>query len=344
MRNSTLKADGATHVEQLALFVARLILLLANHVGDIGVLREALALAREVGLGTCAAAAGAMSADQRHTTWDFGELPELLEIRQGKQSLIGFPALIDHGDAVGIEVFDEPELAAARHRLGLRRLFALQVRDALKYLDKNIPDLQAMAVTYMSLGTQDELRQHIIDLALERAFMAEPLPADADSFAQRVQEGRTRLTLIANEVARLAGTILQEWSAAQRKLRDSRQLPEAARADITRQLQNLLPRNFLLRTPWTQLQHLPRYLKAVGMRLDKQRGDHQRDADRQQELQALETRYWRLLAERKGQQDARLDEYRWMLEELRVSFFAQQLRTPYPVSVKRLDRFWGQLL
>uniref|UniRef100_UPI0020C0F85B DUF3418 domain-containing protein n=1 Tax=Escherichia coli TaxID=562 RepID=UPI0020C0F85B len=88
---------------------------------------------------------------QRYTAWDFGELPELMEIRQGGQTLIGFPALIDQGDAVTIEVFDEPEVAAARHRLGLRRLFALTIRDALKYLEKNIPDLQKMAVAYMPL-------------------------------------------------------------------------------------------------------------------------------------------------------------------------------------------------
>src|SRR2546427_7553097 len=81
-------------------------------------------------------------ADSRYKEWSFGELPELMEIGRGGQTLIGFPALIDHGDAVGIEVFDEPEVAAARHRVGLRRLFALQIRDALKYLEKNIPDLQ----------------------------------------------------------------------------------------------------------------------------------------------------------------------------------------------------------
>jgi ATP-dependent helicase HrpA len=118
------------------------------------------------------AAAGkpAQSHDARYKDWSFGELPELMEIKKGGTTLIGFPALIDHGDAVGIEVFDEPEAAAAKHRVGLRRLFALQIRDALKYLEKNIPDLQKMAVAYMPLGTQEELRGQIIDVAIDRAF------------------------------------------------------------------------------------------------------------------------------------------------------------------------------
>jgi len=280
--------------------------------------------------------------DARYTEWRFGELPELMEIKKGGQTLLGFPALIDHGEAVAIEVFDEPEVAAARHRVGLRRLFALQIKDALKYLEKNIPDLQKMAVAYMPLGTQEELRAQIIAVAMDRAFLQDPLPTTEGAFKQRVQEGRGRLTLIANEVARMAGAILQEYAAAQRKIKDTKNAPEATR-DAGEQLQKLMPRNFIAQAPWAQLQHYARYLKAIGVRLDKYRADPARDAAKLKELQPLEQRYGRLLAERKGQQDARLQEYRWMLEELRVSFFAQELRTPYPVSTKRLDKVWQQL-
>ncbi|MDH1901828.1 ATP-dependent RNA helicase HrpA [Comamonas aquatica] len=284
----------------------------------------------------------AQKAEQRYTAWSFGELPELMEISKGSTTLIGFPALIDHGSEVGIEVFDEPEVAAARHRVGLRRLFALQIKDALKYLEKNIPDLQKMAVAYMPLGTQEELRAQIIDVAIDRAFLQEPLPANAADFQQRVQDGRGRLTLIANEVARMAGTILTEYAAAARKIKDTKNAPEATK-DAGEQLQKLMPKNFIAVAPWAQLGHYARYLKAITTRLDKYRADPARDAAKLKELQPLEQRYWRLVAERKGQVDARMQEYRWMLEELRVSFFAQELRTPYPVSAKRLDKVWGQL-
>ncbi len=281
-------------------------------------------------------------APQRYTAWTFGELPELMEISKGGQTLIGFPALVDVQDAVTIEVFDEPDVAANKNRAGLRRLFALQMKDALKYLEKNIPDLQKMAVAYMPLGTADELKTQIIDVALDRAFLMDPLPNDETTFKRRIEEGRGRLTLIANEVARLAGTILLEFGAATRKIKDTKNAPDAT-ADCTQQLQRLMPKNFMAATPWPQLQHCARYLKAVTLRLDKYRADPARDAQRLTELKPQEQRYWRLVAERKGAQDARMLEFRWLLEELRVSFFAQELRTPQPVSIKRLEKAWGQL-
>jgi len=281
-------------------------------------------------------------AEARYTHWTFGELPELMEIGRGGQQLIGFPALIDAGDAVTIEVFDEPELAGARHRAGLRRLFALQIKDALKYLEKNIPDLQKMAVAYIPLGTQEELRSQILDVAMDRAFLLEPLPTNAQEFDRRVQEGRGRLTLIANEVARLAGTILIEYAAAARKIKDTKIAPDAVQ-DAQQQLQRLVPKNFLTAAPWPQLAHFARYLKAITARLDKLRADPARDAAKLAELRPQDQRYWRLVAERKGAVDARMQELRWLLEELRVSFFAQELRTPQPVSTKRLDKLWAQI-
>ena len=281
-------------------------------------------------------------AQHKYTAWTFGELPELMEIRKADQTLIGFPALVDRGDGVSLEVFDEPEMAAARHRKGLARLCALQIRDALKYLEKNIPDLQKMSVAFMSLGSADELKAQILEVALDRAFLQDPLPADEPTFKRRVEEGRARLTLIANEVARLAGTILVEYAGAIRKIKDTRSAPEAT-ADCNQQLQRLMPKNFLAITPWPQLQHFARYLKAITLRLDKIRADPARDAQRLLELRGQEQRYWRLVAERKGVQDTRMLEFRWLLEELRVSFFAQELRTPQPVSIKRLDKAWAQL-
>jgi ATP-dependent helicase HrpA len=285
---------------------------------------------------------GAGAATGPFTEWVFGELPELMEIRKGGQTLIGFPALVDLGSAVQIEVFDEPDVAQKKHQVGLRRLFALHIKDALKYLEKNIPDLQKMAVAYMALGTSDELRGQIIDLALDRAFLQEPWPTDAASFKSRLDEGRSRLTLIANEVARMCAQVLSEYAAAAKKIRDSKSSPQAS-ADCAQQLQRLVGKTFVRDTPWTQMQHLVRYLKAIAMRLDKCRADPARDEQRMSEVKAQEQRYWRLVADRKGATDARMLEFRWLLEELRVSLFAQELRTPQPVSTKRLDKAWSQL-
>ena len=293
----------------------------------------------------------AIRALQRYTSWSFGELPELMEIGKGTQTLIGFPALIDLGDAVTIEVFDEPDTAAAKHRAGLRRLFSLQIKDGLKYLEKNLPELQKIATAYMLVGraadnsgggTLEELRQQIIEVALDRAFLLEPLPTNEADFKKRVDDGRGRLTLIASEVARLAGGILIEFAVTQRKIKDTKNAAEAA-LDTAQQLQRLVPKKFLTTTPYGQLQHFTRYLKAITLRLEKWRADPARDAARMVELRPQEQRYWRLVTERKGAVDTRMQEYRWLLEELRVSFFAQELRTPQPVSLKRLEKAWAQL-
>jgi ATP-dependent helicase HrpA len=258
---------------------------------------------------------------------------------------------VDVGDAVRIEVFDEPEVAATKHRAGLRRLFAMQIKDALKYLEKNLPDLQKMSVVYMMVGkspdgsgggTTEELKQQILDVALDRAFLLDPLPTCEADFKRRLEEGRGRLTLIANEIARLASTVLTEFAAANRKVKDTKTCPDSV-ADAAQQLQRLVGKRFITDTPYTQLQHFARYLKGVVLRLDKLRVDAARDATKLAELKPLDQKYWRLVAERKGVTDARMQEFRWLLEELRVSFFAQELRTPQPVSVKRLDKAWQQL-
>ena len=178
-------------------------------------------------------------------------------------------------------------------------------------------------------------------VALDRAFLADPLPADAVAFARRVDEGRGRLTLIAGEVARIAAGVLADLVAAQKKLKDARP-PKDVADDIAAQMERLVPKRFLAVTPWPRLGHLPRYLKAIVMRLDKLKGDPARDASRLAELRPLEQRHAKKLAERRGARDPRLEEFRWWLEELRVSLFAQELKTPQPVSAKRLEKIWAQ--
>jgi len=291
-----------------------------------------------------AAAAPAMDAAQRHTDWGFGELPELLEVRKGGASLIGFPALIDKGTHVEIEVFDEPDVAQAQHRKGLIRLFALQLKEPLKYLEKSLgQELVTMGVAYMPLGSVDELRAQVQSVAVERAFLGDPLPTDAAAFQARLAEGRGRLNLIAQEVARQASTVLLEFQAAQRKIKDAKGLPKDLADDLQAQLARLMPKQFVTQTPWTQWQHLPRYLKGVQLRLDKWRQDGARDAKLLAELRPLEQRWQRRVAELRGARDPRLDDFRWQLEELRVGLFAQELRTPQPVSVKRLEKVWQSM-
>ena len=277
------------------------------------------------------------------TAWTFGELPELLEITKGKQTLVGFPGLVDKGEHCDLEVFDDPDVAARTHHAGLRRLFALQLKDQVKFLTKNIPGLQQMGMQYMALGSQEELRDQIIDAALELTCMQEPLPKDADKFDARREQARTRLGLLANQVAQLAAQILAEYHALPRKLQGFKAHAQAV-ADIQSQVSALIGKRFLIGNDYAQLAHFPRYLKAVSVRLDRLRTDPARDARLMAEWQQVAAKYQRALKERGRSTDPKMTEFRWLLEELRVSLFAQELRTPMPVSVKRLEKVWESML
>jgi ATP-dependent helicase HrpA len=293
---------------------------------------------------TTAATSAAAPAASQHTgltSWTFGVLPELLEINQGKLTLIGFPALVDKGTHCDLEVFDDPNVAARTHRIGLRRLFALQLKDQLKFAEKNIPGLQQMGMQFMSVGSQEELRDQIIQKAIDIACLQDPLPTDAASFNKRKDEGKGRIGLLVNEIARLAGSILAEFHGMPKRLKG---LPQAVAADMQAQLEGLVHKRFIADNEYSQLAHFPRYLKAMNIRLEKLRGNPSRDAQLMAEWQNAASQFQRISKQPGKSNDPRMTEFRWMLEELRVSLFAQELRTPMPVSAKRLQKVWESMI
>jgi ATP-dependent helicase HrpA len=279
---------------------------------------------------------------QNLTTWTFGELPELLEIQQGKQTLIGYPALVDKTTHCDLEVFDDPAEAARVHRIGMRRLFSLQLKEQLKYLEKNVPNLQQMGMHFMSLGSQEELRDQIIQAGLDRAVLQDPLPKNAEEFHRRKDEGKSRLGLLVNEIARLAAQVLAEYYTLPKKLQGAKAHAQSA-ADMQSQLQALVGKRFIADNDYVQIAHFPRYLKAINVRLEKLRADPTRDARLMAEWAQVAAPWQRAQKDRQKSGDPKMEEFRWLLEELRVSLFAQELRTPMPVSVKRLQKVWESM-
>ncbi len=275
---------------------------------------------------------------ERHVSWNFGDLEEVMEVQSGGQTLVGYPALLDRGDGVALQVYDSPERAREVHRAGVRRLLALTFRERLRDLEKTLGKDMALA----------PLKEDILAAALDRTFLAESLPMRQAEFARRVQEGRNRLNLIAQEMQRLAATIFAEQTQVQKRAAGVQKAWPAAAEDVKQQCARLLQAGFLARTPWARLQHFPRYLKAAALRLDKLRAEPARDAQRAAELAPLEQAYRRELASRAklggaASAAAELDQFGWLLEELRVSLFAQELRTPVPVSSKRLAKLWQSI-
>ena len=280
------------------------------------------------------------------TDWTFGELPELMEISRRGQTLIGHPALTDHGTDCAIEVYDDPLEARREHRKGLLRLFRLALREQVKFVERTLRDLgrvqmQAQTVPGLSrlFESADTLSTSVVDCALEATALAEPWPHDEASFRERREDVKGRLTLVAGEILRLLTEIVTEAAGIPLKLRRLSG-EKALTDDIEAQLNDLFRKDFLTTVPLSQLAHYPRYLRAVHYRLDRYRDDPVRDESRRADIERLSVPLMRARAARRGQPDSRLDEFGWMLQELRVSLFAQQLRTPMPVSVKRLERVW----
>jgi ATP-dependent helicase HrpA len=275
---------------------------------------------------------------ERYTGWTFGDLEEVMEIRRGGQTLVGYPALADAGDSVTLQLFDSPERAREVHRAGVRRLLAIAFRDRVRDIEKSLAKDMTLAA----------LKDDIVSAAFDRTFLAESLPMRQAEFAQRLEEGPNRLNLIAQEMQRLAATILAEHTQVQRRVAAMQKTYPQGAEDVKQHGERLLQAGFLARTPWQRLQHFPRYLKAAALRLDKLRAEPQRDAQRAAELAPLEQAWQRERISRAklggaGRTSAELEQYGWLLEELRVSLFAQELKTPVPVSSKRLSKLWHSM-
>jgi len=229
------------------------------------------------------------------------------------------------------------EKATEIERTDLRGQFATALKEQLKFVEKSLP--RELGMQFMQFGTEQELKEQIAAVALDRSCFSSDGPAD---FEARVAQAKGRVVLVAQEIARQVGAILAEHAIVQKKLVTAQKALPQACADIASQLSALLQKRFIVATPYERLQHFPRYLKAVALRLDKARNDPARDTRLLADWQALARPWEREIGQmrKSGTVDPFLEEFRWLLEELRVALFAQELRTPSPVSVKRLQKMW----
>jgi len=285
---------------------------------------------------------GAAVSEQRYTSWSFGDFYDTRVVKRAGQSVTLFNALVDDCDAVVLRAFDTREAAHREHRGGLRRLFMLLLKDQVKYLEKNLPDAQRLGMLFMPFGTRQELHQQILAMTFDRCCLNDPLPASEAEFTVRGKEAKNRLLLIAQELARLVGNILGEYQALQKSLSQLK-VHIQANQDVRAQLEWLLQKRFIAETPYERLQHVPRYLKAINLRIEKLRNNPARDTQCMAQMQPLTQAWQKLRQVQQGKADPRVDEFAWMLQELRVALFAQQLKTPVIVSVKRLEKMLGQI-
>ena len=280
------------------------------------------------------------------TDWSVGDLPEIMEIKKGKMTLVGYPALVDKGAYCVLEVFDDASQARQEHRDGLIRLIRLQLSEQIKYLKKNLNNLQQTYIKALSVPSLckvyddfEDFADEVVTLAIiESAFPGEALSMDGGAFRSVVEKTRGKLNLIGHDIELLVSEIIDRAYEAAKKLKQCSD--EEAVQDIEKQFSWLFAKNFMIESGLVHLRHYPRYMKSVLWRLEKIGSDRDADHSKMRDINRFVSLYEREISLRKGMTDARLEEFRWLVEELRVSLFSQRLKTPVPVSVKRLEKIW----
>ncbi len=273
------------------------------------------------------------------TTWDIGTLPESIKFARGKQQLTGYLGLQKEKDGrIALRLFDTSAAAEQAHRLGVIELMKLQLKEQVKDLNKGIQGFTQAAMLLKHINA-DTLRDDLTQAVCDRAFIGEDeLPRNEKAFKEQIKRARSRLPAVKEALSRY----LRETAAAYAELNGK--LGKHPLTHLLRlRLQTLLAAGFATRTPWAQWPRLPIYLKAMTLRLEKYSSNPARDAAREADIQELE-QMWQEKTDGLVKQGLPFSDdlaaFKWMIEELRVSLFAQELKTPYPVSVKRLLKVW----
>jgi ATP-dependent helicase HrpA len=281
--------------------------------------------------------------------WDFGDLPERVEVASGGRKVAAFPALAEEAGLIRLRLIDSPVVARESHRRGVCRLVWRTFPDLFKQVEKDLTiRLKPAALQYALLDKTLSLNALLADVLYSAAHNALTIdPADLrqqNAFDSAAQSTRPRLAEIARETARLTAECLDHGHRLNQQLSRPLASREAA-ADMQNQLANLVYPGFIARLEPKRLSHLPRYLKAMERRLEKLASRPDRDSQAMRSMTWLISQ-WQARCKREMQASgisAEMEDFRWRLEELRVSLFAQELKTPEPVSIKRLEKIWFDL-
>lgn len=283
------------------------------------------------------------------TEWNFGDLPEVVELEQHGLVIRTYPAIVDDsetGESVAVRLFTDEEQAKENMRPGLRRLFRLVARQEMKYMRKNLQHLDKIQLYYASIGNKQSLLQDLEDAIIDAVLFADVEDIRSEqAFTELANEARKNLQKVANETCDMIYSTLMQHHNVARRLQGKISLTwfDAVK-DIHQQLGCLVYEGFISDTPRHWLKHLPRYLEAINLRLDKLERSLDADKKRQAEGQKHWNRiYQHISAEPKQRLGPEWERYRWMMEEMRVSLFAQELKTSMPVSIKKLDTQSGLL-
>jgi ATP-dependent helicase HrpA len=285
------------------------------------------------------------------TQWDFDALPHAIQLQRNGINIRAYPALVDKNNSVALQVLDNPQQALHLTQRGLARLIFLQLNQTVKYLQKELLKGQDIALSLAGIGSRDQVADDIILAAIKQLVLNDALvlPRSKDAFEAAITFIKDKLISTAEVLCTHLLVSLKLLVDVKKAIKQQKNALALAYTlgDIQEQLKELFYVGLMYKTPEEWLRQYPRYLRAIQMRLEKAALNPQKD-----KLAVLEIQpYWQRLQEfiaKEGTfvmtQNLALVEYRWWIEELRVSLFAQTLKTQIPVSPKRLDKQWELVL
>ena len=318
--------------------------------GVLGSGRDLVALKKRFAAAAQEAMAGLSAATIERsglTDWDFGELPREQVVNHGGLELKSWPALVDEGESVALKLMDSPDQAILHSRAGVARLYMLRNRQLFKHVQKHLLQDPARLPVMKSFGGRDALAGDLIMGCYQSTFrLYESIPENRDEFDSRFEQGKSELVETSGQLESLLYKILASHGQITRALEKFTSPADVTlQRDISGQLDGLVHAGFLAHTPVELLKEYPRYFKAIEQRLEKYPRQRGQDNQWSAMLQAWWQRYQDKLGLFRSQHRSSesLEAFRWMLEELRVSLFAQALGTRYPVSEKRLAKAWQDI-
>jgi ATP-dependent helicase HrpA len=280
--------------------------------------------------------------------WDFGDLPEKVEVKRHGVALAGFPALVDEGSRAALRTLDTPQAATIATRGGVRRLFITQIQPEIRRIVRTLPDIASISLNYSIIGKAEDLRRDLGSAIADRALSLAGFPVDLktrDEFVTLAETGWKMLGQSSQEISSIVAQTLENYHSIIDRLSETYGVAlQPAMNDMRQQVARLVYPGFIAATPFDWLQHLPRYVKAVDVRLKKL---FNAGLNRDLQQLAIVAPYLQQYVEQRRQRlvdalppDKELETFGWMIEELRVSLFAQELKTAMPISTKRLDKQW----
>ena len=273
-----------------------------------------------------------------------GNIPETVDVNCHGVSIQAYPCLVKEGSKIALRVVDSKQLATEHHKLALRQLYINALTEQMRYLKNNIPDLQKMCMYYAPVADCDQFKTDFIANLIDKLFTRHEIHNRHD-FETIINQHRAQIMDEAGTLASKLLACLSEYHQLRKSLKNPPLHLLDTLNDIQEQIHHLIYPHFIQYTDDQWLDEYPRYFKAISLRLDKIHSNPQRDRAARLEIQNLWHDYIkrRSAGSHSAQELEKLDQYRWMLEEYRVSLFAQELKTRIPVSGKRLKQLWNEI-